>query len=161
MGLSLRRPSTFVHCRFRVSSLLLKNAATMAAHGNISRPLQAFDAPLSAKRDARRDPRIRYRAPFYLLWDEQSCQPKYSKAVSNDVSERGLSLEIPQSIPVGTRISLRAESEALLGSAMVKHAARDGSVFVIGVEFGYSLLDDAHVLVREVYSTPRAKQASF
>ena len=63
----------------------------------------------------------------------------------------------PQSIAVGTRLSLRSESGTLFGGALVKHSTKRGSKYVVGMEFGYSLLDEAQALVREVYSTPRAK----
>ncbi|MGH9648666.1 MAG: PilZ domain-containing protein [Bryobacteraceae bacterium] len=107
------------------------------------------------KLNERRDVRVRYRARFYLLWDEQSCQPKYAKSVCREVSERGMSLETPQSIPVGSRLSLRAESGALFGGAVVKHSTKRGLMYVVGLEFGYSLLDEAQALVREVYTSPR------
>jgi hypothetical protein len=68
-----------------------------------------------------------------------------------------MSLETPQSIPVGTRLSLRSESGALFGGALVKHATKCGSMYVVGMEFGYNLLDEARALVREVYSLPQAK----
>jgi hypothetical protein len=107
---------------------------------------------MAAQGNERRDVRIRYQAPVNLLWDDQ-----YAKAVSSEVSERGLSLETSQSVPVGTHVALRSESGELLGGALVKHCTQSGSIYVVGVEFGYSLLDDALALVREVYSSPHAK----
>ena len=129
----------------------------MAVHESIDRPIHAFHGLLKGKLNERREQRVRYRATFYLLWDEQSCQPKYAKAVCSEVSEHGMSLETPQSIPVGTRLSLRSESGALFGGALVKHATKRGSMYVVGMEFGYNLLDEARALVREVYSLPQAK----
>jgi hypothetical protein len=95
--------------------------------------------------------------PLSLLWDEQSGQPKYSKAVSIEVSEHGLSVEAPQTIPTGTSLSLRSENGTLFGVARVKHAAAHGSKHIVGAEFGYGLLGAARALVRDVYSTPRMK----
>jgi hypothetical protein len=129
----------------------------MAAHGNADRPFNAFNTLFKSKVNERRDARVRYRAPFYLLWDEQECQPKYAKAVCNEVSEHGMSLETSQSVAVGARLSLRSETGALFGGALVRHATKRGSMYVLGLEFGYSLLDEALALVREVYSTPRVK----
>ena len=129
----------------------------MAAHGSTDRPIDAFNTLLKGKANERRDSRIRYRAPFYILWDEQSSQPKYSKAVSNEVSEHGMSVETSQSVALGTRLSLRSESGALFGGAIVRHATKHGSSYVLGLEFGYSLLDEARALVREVYSLPGVK----
>jgi hypothetical protein len=129
----------------------------MAAHGTTDRPFNALNTLLKGKLNERREVRVRYRAPFYLLWDEQSSQPKYAKAVCNEVSERGMSMETSQSIAVGTRLSLRSESGALFGGALVKHATKHGSSYVVGMEFGYSLLEEARALVREVYSSPGVK----
>jgi hypothetical protein len=129
----------------------------MAASGSIDKPFRAFQAWHKTKLNERRDVRVRYHAAFYLLWDEQSCQPKYAKAVCNEVSEHGMSLEASQSIPVGSRLSLRAESGALFGGAVVKHSNKLGSMYVLGLEFGYSLLDEARALVREVYTSPGVK----
>ena len=129
----------------------------MAASGSTEKPFSAFHTSLKSKLNERRDVRVRYRAPFYLLWDEQSCQPKYAKAICNEVSEHGMSLETSQSIPVGSRLSLRSESGALFGGAVVKHSTKRGSMYVVGLEFGYSLLDEALDLVREVYTSPRGK----
>jgi hypothetical protein len=129
----------------------------MAASGNTNKPFSAFQALHKTKLNERRDVRVRYRSPYYLLWDEQSSQPKYAKAVSNDVSEHGMSLETSQSISMGSRLSLRSESGALFGGALVKHSTKHGSTYVIGLEFGYSLLDEARALVREVYSSPGVK----
>jgi len=129
----------------------------MAASGSLDKPFNAFHTLHKTKLNERRDVRVRYRAPYYLLWDEQPGQPKYAKAICNEVSEHGMSLETPQSIPVGSRLSLRSESGALFGGAVVKHSTKRGSMYVLGFEFGYSLLDEALALVREVYTSPRGK----
>jgi hypothetical protein len=130
----------------------------MAAHGNTDRSFGAsFRSPHKSQVNERREARLKYRARFSIFWDEQSSRPSYAKAVSNEVSEHGLSLETPQPIPVGTRVSLRSESGALLGGASVKHSTKRGKSYVVGFELSYSVLDDALALVREVYSTPRAK----
>ena len=130
----------------------------MATQGNAGKPFDAFfRAPFRSKLNQRRETRLHYRAPFYLLWDEDSSQPKYVKALSNEVSEHGLRLEMVQPILVDTQLSLRSESGALFGSASVKHVTRRGTTYIVGVELSYSLLDNALALVREVYSTPRAQ----
>jgi hypothetical protein len=130
----------------------------MSAHGNTDRSFtQSFGALHKRQGNERRETRLRYRARFSIFWDEQYENSRYAKAVSNEVSEHGLSLETQESIPVGTRVSLRSESGALFGGASVKHSTRRGLGYVVGLELSYSVLDDALALVREVYSTPRAK----
>jgi hypothetical protein len=125
----------------------------MAAHATLDRPFDAFSAPFKTKLNQRREARIRYRAAFSLFWDEQSGQPKYGKGFSKEVSEHGLSLEMPQAIPVGTQLAIRSDSGELFGSALVKHVTKRASNYVVGIQLGYSLLDEALALVREVYST--------
>lgn len=130
----------------------------MAVHGNSDKPFHAsFRGSFKTGLNQRREARVRYRAPFYLLWDEHSGQPMYVKGISNEVSEHGLSVEVSQMIPVNTRLSLRSESGALFGGASVKHVTKRGLIYIVGVELSYSMLDDALALVREVYSTPRAR----
>ena len=129
----------------------------MAAHGSTDRPIGAFKTLLKGKLNERRDARVHYRAPFYLLWDEQSSESKYAKGVCREISEHGMALEASRSVPVGTRLSLRSESGALLGGAVVIHATKRGSMYVLGLEFGYSLLDEARALVGEVYSSSGLK----
>ena len=126
----------------------------MPAHGTTGPAIRAL---AKTSLNKRRDVRVRFHAPFRLFWVERMSQMKYAKAVSEDVSERGLSLETSQSIPVGTRLALRAETGELFGGAKVRHSTRRGSRYVVGIEFGYSLLDAARDLVREVYKSPQAK----
>ena len=68
-----------------------------------------------------------------------------------------MSLETSEFIRPGTQVSLRPESGTLFGGACVKHVARRGMHYVLGVQLGYCLWDDALALVREAYSTPRAQ----
>ncbi len=115
------------------------------------------DKPVGTRMNARRDFRLSHRAPFRLLWDEHSRQPKYAKAFCIDVSERGLALETSQPVPVGTRLTLRAECGTLFGSALVKHAVKRGANYVLGVQLSDYLKDEALGLVREICSSPRAR----
>jgi PilZ domain len=118
---------------------------------------RAFRTLIERRLNQRRDARVRYRAPFRLFWAERMSQMKYVRAASSDISERGLCLETSQSIPVGTRLALRAETGELFGCAQVRHSTRRGLKYVVGIEFGYGLLDVARDLVREVYNSPSAK----
>ena len=117
----------------------------------------AFRTLIKRRLNQRRDVRVHYHAPFRLFWVDRMSQIKYARAVSSDVSERGLCLETSQSIPVGTRLALRAETGGLFGGAKVRHSTRRGLQYVVGIEFGYSLLDAARDLVREVYKSPQGK----
>jgi len=133
----------------------------MATQGNTARPFQSsFKSPFKdklSKLDERREARLEYRAPFYLFWDEPSGQSRYVKAISDEVSEHGLRLTMKEPILVNTQLSLRSENGTLFGGAGVRHVTKRGTTYVLGLELSYSLLDSALALVREVYSTPRAR----
>ena len=106
----------------------------------------------------RRGARLRFQAAFSVFWNERVSQPKYIKVACYEVSERGLSIETADPIPVGTRLSLRADSGALFGDARVKHVTKRGAKFILGVELSGGLMDEAFALVREAYGTIPPKQ---
>ena len=130
----------------------------MAVSGQTGRPFQTlFRMPFKTRLNQRRDPRLRYRAPFYLLWDEDSSQPRYVKVLSSEVSEHGMSVETPQLVPMDARILLRSDNGILSGGACVKHVTQRGPLYLVGLELSYSLLDEARNLVREIYGSPGLK----
>jgi hypothetical protein len=108
-------------------------------------------APSTAVR--RRAVRLRSHTTFSLFWNEGGSQPRYTKVLCSEVSERGLSLETSDPIPVGTRVSLRADSGALFGDARVKHVSKRGAKYILGVQLSSCLLDEAFALVSEAYSS--------
>ena len=126
----------------------------MPANGTID---QCLRTSVRSSVNERRDVRVCYRAPICVLWDEYAAQPKYAKAVSCDISERGLGFETSQRIAVGTYVSLRSESGGLFGDAKVRHATKSGSQYFLGVEFGYRLLDPAWDFVREIHHLRQLK----
>jgi len=101
----------------------------------------------------RRGVRLRFQTAFGVFWNERAAQPKYLRAFCKEVSEHGLSLETSDPIPVGTRLSLRADSGALFGEARVKHLTKRGPKYILGVELSSCLMDEAFALVREAYSS--------
>ena len=123
--------------------------------GNDSALLDSEPAQSAAVR--RRGLRLRFQTAFSVLWNEPASQPRYAKAFCSDVSEHGLSLETSDPIPMGTRISLRADSGALFGDARVKHVAQRGAKYIVGVELSSLLLDEAFALIRDAYSVPPPK----
>lgn len=114
--------------------------------GNDSGPTQSIVV-------RRRGARLRVQAAFGVFWNERASQPKYLKAFCSELSEQGLSLETSDPIPVGTRLSLRADSGALFGEARVKHVTKRGAKYILGVELSSCLMDEAFALVRETYSS--------
>ena len=57
-----------------------------------------------------------------------------------DISEEGIRVEVPESIPARTNVMLRAEQLNLTGSAIVKHIERQGLSYFLGLELSQALL---------------------
>lgn len=66
-----------------------------------------------------------------------------------DLSEGGLRVEAPQSIPARTPVSLRAEGIQFSGNASVKHQRRQGSNYVLGLELSEALRDKVLAAIRK------------
>ena len=101
-----------------------------------------------SKGDIRRHRRVPYVGPVRISW-EDAHGPRYAQARCLDVSEGGLRIEVPGPIPVHSRISLRADRINLVGFATVKHVARHGSKYVIGLSLNQDLREQSMSLIRE------------
>ncbi len=85
-------------------------------------------------KNARRHDRFPFVGPVRLSWEDARGEARFAQAKCIDVSESGMRIESPVPIPSGTRIQLNAERIKLSGTATVKHAARYGSKYVLGIE---------------------------
>ena len=121
------------------------------------RRTQSRSEPTQSTAVRRRGARLRFKTAFSVFWDERVSQPKYAKVYCSEVSEHGLSFETSIPIPVGTRISLRADSGTMFGDARVKHVTKRGAKYIHGVELSSCLLDEAFALVREAYGSAAQK----
>ena len=101
-----------------------------------------------SKADIRRHERLPYLGPVFISWEDKHGLPKYAQARCRDVSEGGLRIEVPEPIPVHSRISLRADRIDLHGSATVKHIARYGSKYILGLNLSQALRDKALAVIR-------------
>jgi len=99
-------------------------------------------------KDARRHSRIPYLGPIVISWEERG-EPRYARSRCIDVSESGLRLEVPVSIPLRTEISLNAERIKVSGQARVRHVVRCGAKFLIGVEMSHALRSAALSSLRD------------
>jgi len=52
-----------------------------------------------------------------------------------NISEFGMALELPEAAQVGSRVKLQSDKHKLLGEAAIRHCRREGSRYIIGVEF--------------------------
>ena len=82
----------------------------------------------------RRHSRIPYSGPVRISWDDKHGETKFAEVKCLDVSEAGLRIEAPESIPVGTYITLRADRIKVSGTACVKNVVGKGMKFILGLE---------------------------
>ena len=64
---------------------------------------------------------------------------RFAQAKCLDVSENGMRVEGPVPVPLRTNILVRAERIHLSGSAVVKHVARYGAKYILGLEMSQAL----------------------
>lgn len=102
-----------------------------------------------SKKDLRRHPRLPYLGRVRISWEDTHGTPKYALANCMEISEGGVRIETPEPIPVYARVSLRVEQINLVGSAAVKHIARRGSKYVLGLEMSQPVRDRTLDLIRE------------
>lgn len=69
------------------------------------------------------------------MWCDSTGHDKFANATALDISELGLRLKVPEAVPVQCRVTLRSEKLKLQGEASVRHCARLGTNYAIGLEF--------------------------
>jgi PilZ domain-containing protein len=102
----------------------------------------------SSRKNARTHSRIPFVSPIRLSW-EDSAVPRFASGKCLDISQGGLHVEITQEIPVGTRVMLSVEKLKLTGPAVVKHVARRGGKFDLGLELSQALHEQTLAAIRE------------
>jgi len=88
-----------------------------------------------------------------MSWDDGHGLSQYTHGKFIDVSEAGLQIEVPVSIPVRTNVALNAERIKLSGSAIVKHLVRRGSKYVVGLELSQLLREETLAAIRRPLAT--------
>lgn len=99
-------------------------------------------------KDARRHRRIPYIGSIQISW-ETSGQARFAQGRCVDVSEGGLKLEVPVPVPLRTSIIMRSEKIQLSGSATVRHIARYGSKYILGIEMSQKLQEKTFASLQE------------
>jgi len=94
---------------------------------------------MNTDQNIRRHRRIPYVGPIRISWEEHG-QSRFALAKCVDISESGLSIESPQTVPRGAIIQLGAERIRLTGAATVKYVVRKGAKFVLGVQLTQATL---------------------
>jgi hypothetical protein len=94
---------------------------------------------MSVKSDNRRHQRIRYLGPARISWDDECGLASYADAKCLDVSQEGLCIEVADTVPVRSLLSLRVERIKVGGSATVKYVARRGRKCVLDLNLSQPL----------------------
>jgi hypothetical protein len=102
-------------------------------------------------KEGRRHRRMPYAGPIRISWDEPSG-PRYAIGKCIELSESGARVEVPVNIPVRTSIRLNAERIKLAGSASVRHVARHGAKYILGLELSQSMTEKVAVAIREPWA---------
>src|SRR5689334_1054267 len=86
-------------------------------------------------RDPRKHRRISVPGTVRLSWTDAQGAPKYANARFRDVSEAGIRVELPESVPVRTYVTVSAEKLGINTTACVRNSVRIGGKFLLGIEF--------------------------
>jgi hypothetical protein len=105
------------------------------------------------KKETRRSHRIPYLGRVRISWETTLGSSQYAVGRCLDVSETGLRIEVPEPIPARTTVLLQADQINLRGPATVKHVARQGSKYILGLELCQTLRDQALKAIREPWTS--------
>jgi hypothetical protein len=100
------------------------------------------------QKDIRRHDRLPYAGQVRISWEDVGGLPKYAFAKCLDVSSTGMRIEVPESIPTRSRISMRVDPIDFHGSAIVKHVARRGTKYIVGLELSQTVRDQLLSAIR-------------
>jgi len=81
-----------------------------------------------------RSQRVPSDKPVRLAWLNASGQIQCVPGKFIDVSSSRIHIEVPEQIPLHTRVMLRADGISIAGSASVKYLTRCGAKFILVLE---------------------------
>ena len=91
---------------------------------------------MDPKYDLRRKPRTVCSHNVTVVWRDSNGYEKYATTKTLDISETGMCMQLPESLPKLQPLLLRASKLGLCGNASVRHCMRvNGNQYVIGVQF--------------------------
>jgi hypothetical protein len=88
------------------------------------------------KSDRRRRARIPFKGAVILCWTDDRGKDNYASGRCADISERGCSIQLTESLPLRVNVSLRIPDLNLSAFGSVRHVTRKGMKYNIGLEFG-------------------------
>jgi hypothetical protein len=90
---------------------------------------------MSKRTDIRRHKRNSFSAIARVGWQDRLGREKFLNARVFDISESGLSLQLPEAVDARCTLTLRSEKLGLHALGSVRHCARAGGRYLVGVEF--------------------------
>jgi hypothetical protein len=87
------------------------------------------------KGDLRRHQRTPITGPVELNWTDARGMEKYITGQIIDVSESGMRIQTREPLARQTYVTLRADQVGLHGRASVRTCAKQGTKYVVGLEF--------------------------
>ena len=87
------------------------------------------------KPDARFYGRCKIMCPVALVWQDTEGHTKRMQVRGLDMSGAGACVESSKPVAPGSRVYVQMKDLKLMGSAVVRHCARRGSKYRIGLEF--------------------------
>jgi hypothetical protein len=105
-----------------------------------------------ASKDTRRHRRFPYAGVVRVSWDDGAHGARFARGKCFDVSESGLRVELPVSIPARTIVTLGADGIQVSGAASVKHVERFGAKYLVGLQLNSGVSSKALDSVREPFS---------
>lgn len=88
-----------------------------------------------ATRHLRRKERHLLDGLLRVSWQDRQGQFKMTEARGIDISEFGMSIQLPEPVEIRSVVNLRAEKHRLVGSASVRYCRRIASKYIVGLEF--------------------------
>lgn len=101
-----------------------------------------------SSKEIRRHRRIPFSGSVRISWEERGA-PRFASGKCIDLSETGLRIELPASIPPRTRVQLTTDRVGIAGSASVKNVDRFGAKYIIGLELTTTLPEKIREVLRE------------
>jgi hypothetical protein len=86
-------------------------------------------------RQIRRHERFEFEGTCKVIWKDANGNDKYVRVQGRDISKGGMRLIMPEALPLGTRVSVRAEQYRLDGPATVRICTRIDDYYITGFEF--------------------------
>lgn len=90
-------------------------------------------------RETRRHRRVSFPAIARLSWQDEHGNYKFTRGRCLDVSQSGLRVELPEPMALRSYVTVQAEVLGITENASVRHCARAGGKYIVGLEFSSPL----------------------